>query len=113
MFTIAPTSAARVSMRIAVVACTAFGASGLLVPAVGQSMPAPVSPPTGGNAEWQVLAEDCYSGSMRSCDSLADQTKFSNAPEAAAYNDYGFSCGGRVYYDPDGVYVSCYDQFGS
>jgi len=99
-------------MRIAVVACAAFGAFGLLGATVAQAIPTPTLPPTGGNAEWQSLAQNCYTGAMRSCDSLADQTKFSNAPEALAYNDYGFSCGGRVYYDPNGVYMSCYEQFG-
>ena len=45
---------------------------------------------------------------MRACDSLADQTKYANAP---VYNDYGFSCGGRVTYEQGVTYETCSDQF--
>jgi hypothetical protein len=48
---------------------------------------------------------------MRACDRLADQTAAVDAP---VYHDYGFSCGGRVNYDPTSAedeYVGCVDQY--
>ncbi len=54
---------------------------------------------------------NCYNGSMRACDRLADQTAAVDAP---VYHDYGFSCGGRVNYDSTSAedeYVGCVDQY--
>jgi hypothetical protein len=90
--------------------------AGIIVSPVARAtpLPNPTLPPVGGDSGWAALAQSCYKGSMRACDSLADQTKTVNAPN---YQDYGFSCGGRVTYQPGGAatgaptYVYCLDQY--
>jgi hypothetical protein len=83
-------------------------------PVASADLPSPQPPPTGGDPGWAALAQSCYNGHMRACDSLADQTKAANAP---VYQNYGFSCGGRVNYQPGGqasgapTYIYCVDQF--
>jgi hypothetical protein len=75
----------------------------------GPSLPAPSPAPSGGDPGWQNLALKCQHGSMRACDSLADQTRYANAPH---YYQYGFTCGGRVVAPTaSNSYVYCIDQF--
>ena len=99
--------------RVQVAAATAAAMFGLClaVAPVAGAIPAPDPPPSGGDPGWEALAENCYNGSMRACDRLADQTAAVDAP---VYHDYGFSCGGRVDYDPTSAedeYVGCVDQY--
>ena len=106
-----PRSRARMA---AMTASAMFGLclAGVVASPVANAIPSPDPPPTGGDPGWAQLAQQCYGGSMRACDRLADQTQYANAP---VYHDYGFSCGGRVNYDPgdtESDYVTCSDQFG-
>ncbi|MFJ9369940.1 hypothetical protein ACIRRA_36750 [Nocardia sp. NPDC101769] len=100
------------SAAIAAITILGLGAAGIVAAPIATArtnLPAPTAPPTGGDPHWESLAQKCYKGSMRACDSLADQTEVANAP---VYHDYGFSCGGRVSYNPTGqVYNYCIDQF--
>src|SRR5258707_15028726 len=85
--------------RVQVAAATAATMFGLClaVAPVANAIPAPDPPPSGGDPGWEALAENCYNGSMRACDRLADQTP---AVAATVYHDHGFSCRGRGQYHP-------------
>jgi hypothetical protein len=110
----------RSSRRLAILTSTTvvgLAVAGIIVSPVARAttiLPNPTPPPGGGDSGWEALAQSCYNGSMRACDSLADQTKAVNAP---VYQDYGFSCGGRVTYQPGSAatgaptYVYCLDQY--
>jgi hypothetical protein len=88
---------------------------GLLVSAplaTAAPLPDPDPAPSGGSPGWETLADECFDEVMASCDRLADQTRYANAP---IYHDYGFTCGGRVTYDPSSAeddYNTCVDQYG-
>ena len=97
----------------AATAATMFGLclAAVTMSPVANAIPAPDPPPVGGDPDWEAMAQDCYDGSMRSCDRLADQTAVVDAP---IYHDYGFSCGGRVKYDStdaEDEYGLCVDQY--
>lgn len=107
---------ARAGVAAAVIGLGLLGTAGIAgattvpaVPMTPASLPSPDPPPSGGDPNWEGLAQDCHDGSMRSCDSLTDQTAYSDAP---VYNNYGFTCGGRVVAPPDMTSWSrCADQF--
>ena len=103
----------RTAGRLAVMTTsTMFGLclAGIVGAPLANAIPDPDDPPYGGDPGWEALAQDCYEGSMRACDNLANATKDARAP---VYFDYGFSCGGRVLYSANDTsgYVSCQDQY--
>lgn len=76
------------------------------------AIPDPTPVPVGGDPGWHTMAENCYQGSMRACDALANTTRDANAP---VFFDYGFSCGGRVHYSKTDTsnYSTCLAQYPS
>ncbi len=108
----APTRWRKAGRLSVLVTSTMFGLSlaGLAGTPPANAIPSPDLPPSGGDPGWEALAQDCYDGSMRACDNLADVTKEAGAP---VYFDYGFSCGGRVRYSAGDTagYASCVEQY--
>jgi hypothetical protein len=51
----------------------------------------PPAPPPSGDPALDPLAQDCYQGNMDACDAL-----FLRSEIGSPYEDYGFSCGGRL-----------------
>jgi hypothetical protein len=98
-------------MAMSAIAVLGLCVGGLIASPIAAAdwLPSPSPAPTGGTPGWQDLAQQCQQGSMRACDSLADQTRYANAP---IYYNYGFTCGGRVIAPTaSSHYIYCLDQF--
>jgi hypothetical protein len=71
-------------------------------------IPPAVDPPDGlgSDAQFNDLAQECYDGTMLSCDTLYDDTVADSALEA--YTVYGDTCAGR---QPENTQRYCRDSF--